>query len=41
MEEMLADVPRFYSTPEIRVACPDDDHRPFAVNSQNLLELHL
>jgi phosphomannomutase/phosphoglucomutase len=25
LEEMLADVPRFYSTPEIRVACPDDE----------------
>jgi phosphomannomutase/phosphoglucomutase len=25
IQEMLADVPRFYSTPEIRVSCPDDE----------------
>ena len=25
IEQMLADVPRFYSTPEIRVDCPDDE----------------
>jgi phosphomannomutase/phosphoglucomutase len=25
VEEMLADVPRFYATPEIRVDCPDDE----------------
>jgi phosphomannomutase/phosphoglucomutase len=25
IEEMLADVPHFYSTPEIRVDCPDDE----------------
>ncbi len=25
IEEMLADVPQFYSTPEIRVGCPDDE----------------
>jgi phosphomannomutase/phosphoglucomutase len=25
IQEMLADVPRFYATPEIRVDCPDDE----------------
>ena len=25
IEQMLADVPHFYSTPEIRVDCPDDE----------------